>query len=382
MNPLRIKGLEPLVFSDGRPFSTDSGAHSTGGLILPTHRQLAGSIRTAIGRRDERSWSEKQSELERVEVHGPLLERNGAVLLPAPSDMAIFEDNSDGSYIFLRARPTSRTANSNFPVGLTPTELPPVPNRNLKPSKMEGPRFLTIPEICQWYMGDGCPSWTTKSSTGAWVVPNLPSDESPWPQPPSIDSRTHVGIRFDTLSAEEGRLFMTDGVVIEASRQANELADFSILARCSQPVSGIFPFGSERRLAQIEADSSGAHWECPPQISQALKGSKRVALLLATPGQFESGWRPDEMQLSQRVGAKLTLVSAVMRRRTTVSGWDIARKGPRRAEWLAPAGAVYFFDVEGEADFASLWLRPISESEDACRNGCGLGCWFPMDEQR
>jgi CRISPR-associated protein Cmr3 len=33
-----------------------------------------------------------------------------------------------------------------------------------------------------------------------------------------------------------------------------------------------------------------------------------------------------------------------------VSGWDVARKGPRATRFAVPAGAVYFFEGSGPAD--------------------------------
>ena len=118
-------------------------------------------------------------------------------------------------------------------------------------------------------------------------------------------------------------------------------------------------------------------WICPENLSKSLGKAIQIAMVLATPGHFESGWLPKK--LSETLGVSTRVVSALCGRREPVSGWDVLARQPKPVRWLAPAGSVYFLEVsEGAGSaLADLWLSPVSDDESACLDGYGLALFFP-----
>ena len=122
-------------------------------------------------------------------------------------------------------------------------------------------------------------------------------------------------------------------------------------------------------------------------------------MVLATPAIFKHGWLPgwiDEKTLETTAGSIPSLahsdsslsafaVNAGKRFRagrfnrstrtaSLILPADVARSLIRR---LVPAGSVYFFrKIKGEAsELAKLWLKPVSDDEQECRDGFGLAVW-------
>ena len=94
--------LDPLVIGDGRPFAQEAGAGKAGGRLIPSPSTLAGAVRASIGRSrpsDRRDWAD----IERIPVHGPLLEWNGELWIPAPHDMVA--GTRGGKPVLARTRP-------------------------------------------------------------------------------------------------------------------------------------------------------------------------------------------------------------------------------------------------------------------------------------
>jgi CRISPR-associated protein Cmr3 len=119
-------------------------------------------------------------------------------------------------------------------------------------------------------------------------------------------------------------------------------------------------------------------------LAQQLRGARRLRLQLATPAIFAAGWRPGWLNEALQgappllPGLTLQLVGAAVPRREAVSGWDYQARGPKRVRWMAPAGSVYFFEVTGGdagAVAKTLWLEPVSDDAQDCRDGYGLALW-------
>jgi len=99
--------------------------------------------------------------------------------------------------------------------------------------------------------------------------------------------------------------------------------------------------------------------------SAATGEGQKSFLLLITPGFFASGWKP------QAIVGKI--VGAAVAEGIPVSGWDLARGGPKPTRFAAPAGSVYFVE-ETMAD----GIDNLSESEDDLLAGYGCclkGVW-------
>ena len=91
---------------------------------------------------------------------------------------------------------------------------------------------------------------------------------------------------------------------------------------------------------------------------------------LATPTFFPTSGRP----LPKPKGK---LIAAASAGGVPVSGWDVARNGPRGTRFAVPAGAVYFADGECQPD-DFLNTGNANESKDLRQEGWGFalpGTW-------
>jgi CRISPR-associated protein Cmr3 len=154
--------------------------------------------------------------------------------------------------------------------------------------------------------------------------------------------------------------------------------------------------GGENRVALVEEVSD---WlECPDELlvypdtlteaitlKEALKGSKQVRMVLATPAIFTGGWKPGWIDGNLQgsppgIQVNLKLIAASVKRREAVSGWDYRSShfGPKATRWVVPAGSVYFFEVvSGNPEKLATdgWLKPVSDNPHDRTDGYGLALW-------
>jgi len=234
------------------------------------------------------------------------------------------------------------------------------------------------------------------------------------------DPRCHVQIGLEGV-AEEGKLFTTEMVSFErypawqAYEQDTASEEWSLLCcidtdRDTADLNGPGPLGGEHRMAVIEPDS-GSWPVCPTALMKRLSESKQVRLVLATPGVFEYGWRPQWLDPTTKTGSPpglegdilLKLVAACVPRRQPVSGWDYSKRvegdaenpgRPKPVRWTAPAGSVYFFEVvEGDAGILAekCWLESVSDIEhnpnglpprNNRNDGFGLALWGVWSDKK
>jgi CRISPR-associated protein Cmr3 len=259
------------------------------------------------------------------------------------------------------------------------------------------------------------------------------ADPPPGPPPrrclqdPPPESRTHVAITEDTLTAREGALFTVEGRTFAdapffarrlgapheaASASGEEVAEpaRALLCRVEQregwepSTAAHLTLGGERRFAEVRA-SAGQWPVCPPELRRALVGASRLRLLLVTPAPFREGWRPGWLNDEDLAGSPpgitglvVRLAGAAVGRRQPVSGWDIQQRrgtepqgtaatwregGPKAARFMAPAGSVYFLVLENQTRLTdeqvqALWMCCMADDEQDRRDGFGLalpGVW-------
>ena len=118
--------------------------------------------------------------------------------------------------------------------------------------------------------------------------------------------------------------------------------------------------------------------------------SRRLRLVLVTPGQFRSGWHPDWLRavggsfegVLPTLDRRVRLVAAFVDRPQWISGWDVAA-GRQKPSWACvPAGAVYYLEALDGQPFAAddaeaLWLSSAQTTQgadctEAAREGYGL----------
>lgn len=372
---LRLRGIDPLLFRDGRPFSAQPGAQLAQTLRYPYPSTVAGFIRTLAGNGWQVDWKDEAAiqRVMRIRVSGPLLERNGQPVLRAPAD-ALIHRNQAGEVALAALRPQSIAPEEgcNLPAGLSPL-LPTVPVTGKPPSGYE------------WWSWQDLIHWLADDEGGATPVP------SPI-HPPDVEERMHVAIDDQKGTSREGLLFGVQLLSFERYRWHSQTLreQWSLLVRveAEEPLTlrSVGLLGGEKRLTAVEQVAQPAWPPCPEQLRSALQGAKRVRMIVATPAIFQGGWKPgwlDDQLEGMPPGAsqvRLRLVSASVYRHEAVSGWDyrIHQRGPKPVRWLVPQGSVYFFEVvSGEAGVLAdaLWLQSVCDSSEDQRDGFGLALW-------
>ena len=392
---LKIAGIDPLLFRDGRPFSREDGALTARTLPVPLPGTLAGFLRTFHGNQKGWEWnSASAANALQIPVHAPLMLRKGTPVFPSPADALLYEDGIAAKadervpVRLMKLRPwldLDKGAGCNLPHGaLAPLEV----TEDAKPAS--GNQFWSKELMERWLLDTPSNGNTIRRTD---FHEGLPMEE-----------RVHVAIDRTSGRGEDGKLFTTHRLgfedhsarVRERSRGATEAAEsvcWSLAAKVGADLlPGIGTLGGERGLATVEITDS--RWfACPSSVKTKLRvlqpGSDlQIRMILATPGIFEGGWRPGWLHENggNLEGAppgvedlRLRLVSVAAGRREPVSGWDFLTCKPKTVRWMVPAGAVYFFEVI-EGDFAQLgesacWLAPVSDAEQDRNDGYGLAMW-------
>ena len=360
--------LAPLIIRSGRPFDSQAGPDAP---RFPPPSTLAGCLRTAWARETGQCFGEH---LRKLAVTGPLLvDRNDKVLVPKPADARYF--GSGESVDCVRAQPQrfDEGTDSDLPAGLWPVQLP----ESVFGKPSNGPQWWRLSDLIDF--------------RGGKSVSIHELTERGW-SPGDADRRTHVAIDRKRRTAKEGKLFQTEGLVLDGAREAKDAAKggLRLLAKTAEELGpALVHLGGERRLAALEPVDQTI-WPSPPKgWLQEIVDSGGVCLTLLTPGAFSSGYLPDWLD-EERVGSpptapglRLQLRAVATERWQAHSGWDLATQRPRPTRKLVPAGATYWFCVlEGadEAALEALWLANVSDDEQDRLDGFGLaipGPWMP-----
>lgn len=389
---VRIRALDSLLFRDGRPFGNEPGALTARSLPIPPPNTVAGLLRTLIGNLKGVDWDEidRNHIFSEPDVYGPLPMRGDEFVLPAPADALVVGEPPRVVRLLpeMSLRDGEGCDLPDYHYGVRPL-LAAAPEKE-KP--VRGYAFWRWDELSQW-LESKTPQSLTKIA------------------PPPIDRRTHVGIEKSTGVAEEGNLFTVEYRAYEECASDASLVEWSLVAKVRTDytgvISGVAPFGGERRLAYIKPCT---RWlECPPSLHDKLRAARYVRMYLATPAYFTHGWLPGWLQKQNQNGAPrivgtppelegltLRLIAAAVPRRTAISGWSLrpSRFGPRPVQWYAPAGSIYFFKVlEGDPSILADrgWLHSVSDGKyqngredngDRPRQaGFGLALWGVWEPQ-
>lgn len=182
-----------------------------------------------------------------------------------------------------------------------------------------------------------------------------------------LETRIGIGLSPGRGAADDGRLFSTQAVALRKREQGGAQGGFDVgfLARvdgCALPDDLGLRLGGDGRLAR----AIGTRVDWPQPDFDALARAERLRIVLASPSQFARGWLPDGVQPhadgSLRLdlhGVRGRLACAAVPRPEVVSGYDLARRRPKPAQRLAPAGSVYWLD-QLEASPANL--RKLAEA--------------------
>lgn len=401
----KIRGIDPLLFGDGRTFSDSLGAQLAKTLPVPLPGTLASGLRTRYGR--VAGWEWKADEIERafqLRVAGPLLRRNGKVVFPQPADALIHEKEK---------QPRIERLVPVLQEDIGGCDLP----GNLRPLRVSDD-FKPLSDYPYWH-------WKSDSEAEmdiySWLLSTVTGENTPIPGKLgrlATEDRIHVAIDPKSLGSQEGMLFRTRSLAFEhhprwkpggATGTTSEEAGvtWDVLARFhpgedkdsqhTAKMAGPLTLGGERRMACLE-DATDEEWPaCPAPLAtlgDVPKETPRgLRLMLATPAIFEYGWRPGWLHLDKegfytgtlpvcrtdpnQGSVHLKLVSAAVKRREASSGWDLKLGKAKPVRWTVPAGSVYFFEVYGNigAFCANTWLRSLCDGDQEKRDGYGLALW-------
>lgn len=363
--------LEPrdtLVIRDGRPM-IDAGGQMPG-LPVPFPSSTAGFLRTRAGSDAHGRWDGTltSDQAKAIPVLGPWLvelDDAGKVidhLVPCPRDAVAWSAaGGDGHDI----RPLAPGAFNAGEASDMPAELRPLFLHNAKKEKPTRlPSFVSF----DGFVAD----WLAKPAAKTAVVKGLAGLPKEW--------RTHVAINPDTQTAEDGALFSLEHLrfVTSDGRHHRRFA-LAALATHNGIRAGAYPYAGERRISFLHATQQQPP-TCPKAVVDAVAASGRARVLLITPAMFTAGWRPT------RLCAGATLVAAAVSRPDVVSGWDLAQPNggcPKPTRRLAPAGSVYWLQLDGDAAarrawVAKHWWQPVNDDDVDDREGFGLaaiGTW-------
>ncbi len=305
----------------------------------------------AIGRTCDASW------VASVGVRGPWLarqethDRNLEVLVPVP---AVLQRDKKGD----RAAEDTLHQLRPLPADRLPGWRPPESAPRLRPL------WLRQPQPTERATG-----YLTRAGLEAFLRGNpvLSRQVIPSGDLFDFDHRTGIGINADRLSAEEGLIY---GAGFLAFKPRVTLYAEVVLPDCidRKTLVGIetLPFGGEGRRVRMKVLDQPYSWPKEPKADVR----QNPLVLLTTPGLFAERWKP--AALDGR------LVAAAVPGSVAVSGWDLARGGPKPNRFAAQCGSTYFLDKPIEP-----WPETFSESDADRLQGWGCylkGVW--TDEQR
>ncbi len=325
---LCLEPLDTLFFRDGRPF--DAGSHLRSG--TPRPQTLAGAVRTFLLTELGCDWKRLGNAVQKgasfvdalsdgqpedavlvagLRCAGPWFCREGSIVVSMPANLMKTREGEE----IVRIDPLDPSA--TLPGWVPPRPgMRPLWSRDLRPAKrLTG--FLTLEGLHKYLEG------------------RLPSVEDVVEAAQLFGHDRRIGIKLDpaTLATLEGFIYSVallapvPGVTLYAEVEGPT----RLLERLPTEPRPL-PLGGEGRRVALSA-TEVIDWPKPK------RGGRRRLLLLTAPGIFADGWCP----------ANLDPVAAAVPGYEAVSGWDMARNGPKPTRFAAAAGSVYFLECEEDS---------------------------------
>jgi len=366
---LRLDPLDTLFFRDGRPF--DDATRASGG--LPQPQTLAGALRTALLARAGFDFGNFARERKMMIADDP--EQLRAVLKVCGAPDAVTNASFRGPWLALRDSDKAVSPLLPMPEVLKRAKekgkwsvakpVASVPGwvvterdglyplwRNVEPDPKADPELLTLAGL-KTFLND----------------PKAAIPDAECLKPTELfgyDHRVGIEVDKDTLTSADGMLYVIS--LLATRPKLKDQPAVCLYAEIDMTVEQkyfdglVIPFGGEGKYVRVTTVSK-QEWPTP---------SAGCAMwYLATPTFFSPTGRP----LPKVAG----LTAAASGAGVPVSGWDVARNGPRATRFAVPAGACYF--VNGPAkpeDFLDLGLDLGTESAALRQEGWGFalpGTW-------
>lgn len=372
MNNYLIEPLAPLVFRSGKPFAAASGAD---GSNFPLPSSISGLLRTITADQQKLAFNDA---LKQQACKGPLLVKyesteKATILVPKPAD-ALYFKAKDGTEKLVRLSPkafdagTDGECGSDLPNGLLPVQMQ--MEESLKGKPASGVQFWALADLLKW-------------QTGATI--SIDSLEKNGLKSLASEQRTHVALDDTSLASDDGRLFQTSGLALQAAKH-NTAWDNQKLGFWMQTDKALkqdlVTLGGEKRLSRLETLSSlPTDLATNKQLSEQIRQAKGLRLTLLTPAIFAKGYLPQWINNDLEgippfcPDLRLKLKAVAIERWLPVSGWDLAQWKPKAMRKAVAAGAVYWFEVIGDIPnnlHEKLWLTAIADDQQDQRDGFGM----------
>lgn len=349
----RLDPLDVLFFRDGRPF--DAATRAEGG--LPNPQSLAGALRSSLlatGGFDFTGFALKRRTTPSSNLRDDLKEFGGKESILSLSFRGPWLAVADGDAV--------DAVEPLLPVPQCLARDPKGKWYRADPLRAELPGWkLREPErLPVWRRGNPDAKhpggFLAASGVESFLRGGVPEDTH-WLRPEDLfgfDNRTGIEIDPQALTTVESKIYgirllslcqRAGGTSVHAGKRVCIYAE--VIAKEESEVSfpAPLPFGGEGR--QVVAQRVKHHFDWKQQQSE------RSSWLLTTPGFFRA-------QSALPDVAPARMVAAVSGTPLAVSGWDVARGGPRPTRFAVPAGSVYF--VEG--NFEPHRLSLCADDED------------------
>lgn len=170
------------------------------------------------------------------------------------------------------------------------------------------------------------------------------------------DMRTGIEISQQRLVSEEGKIYG-----IELLTLAPGVGYYGEVVLPPEAPRDVFEgirtlrFGGEARRVSCQLVRSVSWPNVQPRHDQ-----EKPLIILTTPGLFTEGWKPKSLEGWIRAAAVPAFLA--------VSGWDLARGGPKPTRFAVVAGSAYFLD-----SFPNH--LPDTLADESCNRKQGWGCY-------
>lgn len=394
-----IEPRDPLIARDGKPFSVGTRASS---LPFPFPSTTTGGVRTRAGLdgsgifdpHRQVNGKDLTKAVMDVAVRGSLLvelsesDDIATWMMPAPADALILEDEYG-------AKEIKQLIPLNVSEELTNINQPPHAQDKLVPVGLIAPDMRKPYEMTRFWCWEKFSTWLLDPNA---LIKSFHQPSELGHNGATSETRTHVAIDPQKLTALDGQLFQTKGMEFTFCEPAKfggkdiKNAVRLALAVCvddnnlsANIKEGLAPLGGERRIVawrESKQQLPVAPQDLFKRISE--QNVKACRLVLLTPAYFTNGSSPKWLRETRhKVGVELCAIAHG--RAQVVSGWDFAAKPghPKPTRRLAPIGTTLFLKLDGEkADvekwLAETWMRCVSDTDETRRDGFGLaaiGTW-------
>jgi len=366
---LELEPLDVLFFRDGRPFTPGSRGKSE----LPMPQTLAGAIWTALleqygcdflalqrlVREEKRDVAAAIHELcaadwlASVHVRGPWLARRQHdhldVLVPVPAVLYApkYGGSANGDQLS-RLRPLAPNRLPGWTKSLPAEQAGLWPLWHRRTDATEPVSGFLTPDGLRVFLADGEPQKDHVVAAGDLF---------------DFDHRTGIGIHAHRLSAQEGLIYGASFLALKPD--VSLYAELVLPDGCQDKTFEGTPtlaLGGEGRRVRVSVPAQPFDW---PGSERTQDPGQLPLLLLTTPALFADRWRPAAVDSAMRAAAVPGHVA--------ISGWDMARAGPKPMRFAVPAGSVYFLDKAPDA-----WPPALSDEPEDQRQGWGCylkGAW-------